>query len=310
LKIAFASSSPVGIPIFNALLSTQHEILYVLTNPDKPTGRGQSFTANRFAEHARSLALQIFKPTDEVEIVEILRTKPVDAVLTVAYGQLIKESALHLPPYGWLNIHFSKLPTWRGAAPVQYAILHGQTQTGVSIFRLEAGMDTGPVFESWTTPIENSDTTESLLKKLSEESSLKVGRILDSIEAGQQPSEQNSTGISYAPKIKKEMGKISAQDSRVNAMAKIRALGENPGTYVTFRGQRLGIISAQLSYAHLEEPALTAPTGTLVAGKNELLLSFADGFLRLERVLPQGKKPMSGADFARGARLAPGELCE
>ena len=310
MKIAFASSSPVGIPIFNALLSTQHEILYVLTNPDKPTGRGQNFTANRFAEHARSLALQIFKPTDEVEIVEILRTKPVDAVLTVAYGQLIKESALHLPPYGWLNIHFSKLPAWRGAAPVQYAILHGQTETGVSIFRLEAGMDTGPVFDSWTTPIENSDTTESLLKKLSEESSLKVGRILDSIEAGQQPSEQNSTGISYAPKIKKEMGKISAQDSRVNAMAKIRALGENPGTYVTFRGQRLGIISAQLSYAHLEEPALTAPTVTLVAGKNELLLGFADGFLRLERVLPQGKKPMSGAVFARGARLAPGELCE
>jgi methionyl-tRNA formyltransferase len=306
LKIAVASSASVGIPVLTSLLASRHEIQYVVSNPEKATGRGQKTIANEFAQHANEVGLTVHSPLDSFEILGLVNSNPVELVVTIAYGQLIKAAALSAPRYGWLNIHFSQLPQFRGAAPVQYAIMNEQTQTGVSIFQLDAGMDTGPVYEMWNSSIELNDTTETLLKKLSEESALRIVNVLDSIESGRKPIAQSETGASLAPKISKSMGKLSLDEPRSVIAAKVRALGNNPGTFITFRGERLGISEAEISYADDSGVGI----GELVANKNELLLKLGDGFIRLVTVIPQGKKRMSGGDFARGARLSAGESCE
>ena len=306
MKIAIASSSPVGIPVLASLLSSNHEVLFAISNPNKATGRGQSVVANEFAQRASELGLAVHSPSDSSDITKLLQEQPVDLVVTVAYGQLIKSEALSIPPFGWINIHFSRLPQYRGAAPVQYAILNQESETGVSIFQLDTGMDTGPIYEMWSTPILPTDTTETLLEKMSEESAARIPQVLDSINDGKEPKIQSEIGISPAPKLTKLMGKLSVKETRNAVVAKVRALGSNPGTFFTFRGERLGVTSVEISYADNE--GLTP--GALVATKHELLLNLQDGLIRLITVIPQGKKSMSGADFARGVRISAGESCE
>jgi methionyl-tRNA formyltransferase len=306
LKIAVASSASVGIPVLTSLLASHHEVLYTISNPDKAYGRGQNKLSNDFAKHAGQIGLPVHSPGNSQELLALLRDDPVELVLTVAYGQLIKDEALVAPHYGWLNIHFSQLPKFRGAAPVQYAIMTQQTQTGVSVFQLDAGMDTGPIYQTWSSSIALSDTTQTLLRKLSEESALRIAEILDSITNGAKPTAQSEIGISTAPKIPKSMGKLSIHEDRLVLWSKVKALGQNPGTFFSFRGERLGINEVEVSYA---DDAGAKP-GELIANKAELLLKVNDGLIRLVKVVPQGKKIMSGADFARGARIAPGECCE
>ncbi len=281
-------------------------ISYVITNPDKAVGRGQKVLPNSFAHAAAEMDVRVEKPQNGDEITSLLQQNPVDLVLTVAYGQLIREPALSIPPMGWLNIHFSLLPAWRGAAPVQYALMNGETQTGITVFRLDAGMDTGPVFASWTTSINSEETTSTLLASLAQSAAEHIGEILKQVTSGVAPVAQSDVGVSYAPKLKKADGKIDLHSPSKVALAKIRALGENPGAFVSFRRQRLGITRAEISYASHEN---TQP-GELQATKNELILFLADGAIRLLGVIPQGKQEMSGADFARGARINAGELCE
>jgi len=168
LKLFVASSSLVAKPLISTLLvSKNHQLLGLITNPDKATGRGMQIEANELATWAQSEKIQTYKPSTHDEIRLIIEKDKPDLVITIAYGQLIPELLLDLPKHGWINVHFSTLPKWRGAAPVQWAILNGDKESGVSIFKLERGMDTGPIYLMQSIQIKSSERSEELLERLS-----------------------------------------------------------------------------------------------------------------------------------------------
>ena len=306
MQIAVASSSSVGIPILKELLAGSHTIAYVITNPDKSTGRGQRILPNDFAAYAEMNDLQIEKPESKAELTSLVTSSPIDLVVTVAYGRIVPLQALDLPRYGWLNVHFSKLPRWRGASPVQYALLNQDKLAAISIFQLDEGMDTGPIYLAEEFPIQKDETTSQLLERCAIKASTLLGKVLKSIEDGEIPSPQIEAGVTYAPKFSKSDGHIKPSQAAQEILAKVRALSENPGVYILFRGERLSINRATIS----EYSNAPQTVGALVATKHSLFLRVCDGVIELNTVTPQGKKQMSGADFARGARIEIGELIE
>ena len=166
MKVLIASSSVLAIPIFTVLSdSAEHEITGLLTNSDKPTGRGQKIESNELATWAQNQNLNVYKSSNEEDITSALVKSAAEIVITIAFGQLVKEKALKIPKYGWINIHFSMLPKWRGAAPVQHSILNGEKSTGISIFKLEKGMDTGPIYVSKEFPIHHDETISEVLNR-------------------------------------------------------------------------------------------------------------------------------------------------
>ncbi len=306
MRIALASSSPVGIPILEALAEGDHEIVFVITNPDKETGRGQKISANAFAQAAADRYIPVEKPKSHEEITGIFSSYPVDLVVTVAYGRLIKKEALSIPPRGWINIHFSQLPRWRGAAPVQYSLLSGDKNTGISIFQLDEGMDTGPLFFCKSFDIGADDTTSTLLLRLSTDAAKSINAVLDEILQGAQPTPQSSEGATLAPKFTKEDGRLDFRREAQTLINKIRALGEKPGTYLTFRNERLNVARARV----VNELSFSGDYGTFYATKSALYVKASDAWIELLEVKPAGKKAMSGSEFARGARIGEGERCE
>lgn len=306
MQIAVASSSWVGVSVLQALAGSSHEISYVITNPDKKSGRGQNILENDFAQAARVMRLDVRKPSNREELRELISSHPVDLVVTIAYGTLIKEELLNLPKFGWMNIHFSKLPRFRGAAPVQRAILEGASDSGITFFKLDVGMDTGPVYEMLDVEILPEDTTPSLLERMSKIAADRLPALLDEIANGKSPVEQRGVGASHAGKFSKEDGRLVPSLTVEEFSAKVRALSDNPGTFLSFRGAQLGVALVQ----NPSEVVEVQPIGTLTATKKSLFLQLSNGHIELVTVVPQGKKAMSGADFARGARLTLGELCE
>ena len=314
MRIAVASSSPVGIPVLQALLSSEHEVLYVLTNPDKATGRGLKVEQNEFAEYAANQGLAVLKPNTKKEISVAVAESLIDLVVTVAYGQLIPNEALTIPKFGWINIHFSQLPKWRGAAPVQYAIMNQDDSIGISIFKLDEGLDTGPIYFSKEFRLSGSETTSFLLNSLSNSAGVEIAGIISKIEQGLAPVPQSEIGMSLAPKIVKTLGHLDLSQPSARVLAKVRALGDNPGVYVMFRGERIRINKASSLFSEDKsaEAASMIPSeiSSAFATKNELLARTIDGIIKFDLVTPQGKKQMSGADFARGARIDSGEKFE
>lgn len=314
MRIAVASSSPVGIPVLQALLRSEHEVRYVLTNPDKATGRGLKVEQNEFAEYATQQGLTVLKPITKSEISAEVAENSIDLVVTVAYGQLIPPEALTIPRYGWINIHFSQLPKWRGAAPVQYAIMNQDDSIGISIFKLDEGLDTGPIYFSKEIRLNGNETTSFLLDSLSNSAGVEIAALISKIEQGLAPVPQSENGASLAPKISKVEGHLDLSQSSTRVLAKVRALGENPGVFVMFRGQRIRVnkASSLLSEDVAAETASRIPSeiGSALATKNELFARTVDGIIRFDLVTPQGKKQMSGADFARGARIDSGDTFE
>ena len=227
-----------------------------------------------------------------------------DAAAVVAYGALLPTPVLAVPRHGWINLHFSLLPAWRGAAPVYAAVRHGDDITGASTFRLEAGMDTGPVFGTVTEVIRPADTTTDLLARLSVSGAELLVRTLDGIAAGVlTPVAQVGDGVSYA-------GKVLVSDAQIDWTAPapavdraIRALTDEPGAWTTFRGQRIGIGPAELTGV----PAGELAPGALAVSRTQVMVGTATRPLQLGKVQPPGKRPMPAADWARGVRPEPHE---
>jgi methionyl-tRNA formyltransferase len=279
---------------------------FVITNPQKQSGRGQLITSNDFHNFAKDLDIKILTPANSAEIFSLLQQQGVDLIVTIAYGQIIKPESLLLPKYGWLNIHFSQLPRWRGASPVQSAILAADSKTGISIFRLEEGMDTGPIYLSVSDVILDSDTTEVLLGRLSHVAAGEISSLLDQISQGLIPQPQREDGVTHARKFTKEDGLLDPRGAVSDFLRKVRALGDNPGTSITFRGEKLKVDEALQAQIVNESSAVAS----LISTKRALYLKLSDGVVELARVTPPGKKSMSGADFARGARIEDGEIVE
>lgn len=303
MRIVFCGTPEVAVPALDALVASDHEVVAVVTRPDAPSGRGKRLTASPVALRAEELALEVLKPQrprDEDFVARLTEIAP-DCCPVVAYGALLPQRVLDIPRHGFVNLHFSVLPRWRGAAPVQHAVLAGDAETGATTFRLVLELDAGPTYGVITEPIGPADTSGDLLTRLSYAGSALLVETLDAVAAGVEPVVQPDAGVTLAPKISVEDAKIDWTRSAAEIDRLVRGCQPNPGAWTTFRGERFKIVSAAPAPAVETDPAAPAVTpGELLVGRREVSVGTSDGLLRLGQVQAQGKRPMAAPDWARG----------
>ena len=306
MQISVASSSLIALPIIEAIIASEHTLASVITTPDKKVGRGQVETPTELALWSEKQGYLVAKPFDTPTLNQHLLAAQPQLIITISYGRMIPVEVLHGPRFGWLNIHFSLLPRWRGAAPVQWALIEGDSAAGISIFKLDKGMDTGPVYLQEEVEIGPSDTTNDLLDRMSKLAGMRIMNVVAEIRKGVKPTAQPNAGILLAPKISKEMAKLNWSLGADAIMRKVRALDDRPGTWSTFNGERIAIhrLSESLLTNTLKKP------GEIALVESSLLIRCQDSTLEISEVTPAGKKRMKGSDFARGAHLAGGERFE
>ena len=296
MKVLIASSSILATPVLDQLRkSNDHEILGILTNPDKPTGRGQKIEANDLALWAEENGFATYKPSNSAVVESIVSELKPDLVVTIAYGQLIKKAALTIPTYGWINIHFSALPKWRGAAPVQHAIMQGDSQIGVSIFKLDEGVDTGPVYLTKLTDIGADETTSDLLQRLSLIGAEMTLQVLEMIKTGKEPTPQQLSTAILAPKISKNDGKIQWQATALQIYNLFRALKDNPGVWCTLAENRIKIDGLRITDLNND-----LKPGEVLVENERMIVGTKDKAIELLRITPAGRSSMSAAEFVRG----------
>ena len=298
MRIVFGGTPDVAIPSLDALAGSRHELVAVVTRPDAPSGRGKKLTASPVAQRAAELGIEVLKPQrprDEEFVARLAELAP-DCCPVVAYGALLPQRVLDIPQHGWVNLHFSLLPAWRGAAPVQHAILAGNKTTGATTFRIVLELDAGPVFATVTEPIHPDDTTGDLLHRLSVSGARLLVTTLDGIEDGTltpTPQPESDGQLSYASKISVDDARIDWKEPADVVDRLIRACSPAPGAWTTFAGERFKINSARISDAVL-------PPGVLDVTKRSVRVGTGTQALALGEVQAQGKKPMAAADWARG----------
>ncbi|NKY12362.1 methionyl-tRNA formyltransferase [Cellulomonas hominis] len=302
MRLLFAGTPAVALPSLDALLTSRHEVVAVLTRPDARAGRGRALTPSPVKERALEAGIEVLTPTTlrDPEVEERLAAIAPDAAPVVAYGNLVPPAVLDLPRHGWVNLHFSVLPAWRGAAPVQHAIIAGDEVTGASTFRLEAGLDTGPVYGTLTETIRPTDTAGDLLGRLADAGSGLLVRTLDALEEGiLTPVPQPGDGISVAPRLSTDDARVRWQHPAMAVDRRIRGCTPAPGAWTTLPdGSRLGLGPVRPA----PEVTELAP-GEVRIGRGEVLVGTGTHAVRLGEVRPAGKKAMAAADWARGARL-------
>jgi methionyl-tRNA formyltransferase len=277
----------------------------VLTRPDARSGRGRRVSRSPVAERADAAGVPVLQPRSprEPEFLARLADLAVDCAPVVAYGALLPQAALDLPRHGWVNLHFSLLPAWRGAAPVQHAVMAGDEVTGASTFRLEAGMDTGPVYGVVTEPIGPRDTAGDLLGRLAVSGARLLLATLDGIETGALvPEPQPAEGVSLAPRIEPADARVDWALPAHVVDRRVRGVTPAPGAWTTWRGDRL-----RLGPVEPLTTSLGLAPGELSVGPTGVLVGTGRGAVRLGDVQPAGKRMLPAADWARGARPAPGE---
>lgn len=303
MRVVFFGTPDVAAVALEALIESAHQIVAVVTQPDRPKGRSgtpHAPPAKQIATDAGIPVLQPPSPKDDGFAGALAKHAP-DACAVVAYGHLLPPAVLAVPPRGTYNAHFSLLPRYRGAAPVQRAIMNGDRLTGVCVFGLEPTLDTGPILERVEVPINDDDTTGTLLARLAPIGAAALIRTLDAIEAGTaRPQPQDDAQATPAPKIKPEEARIDWTQPAAAIRNRIRGLNPSPGAYTVFRDKRLKVWAAAL------DPRAGAP-GTVVDPGGPVVASGRES-LRLTDVQPEGKRRMSGPEFANGSRLSPGEL--
>ncbi|GIL27355.1 methionyl-tRNA formyltransferase [Actinocatenispora comari] len=305
MRLVFAGTPEVAVPSLSAIADSRHELVGVVTRPDARAGRGRRVLRSPAASWADEHGIEVRtprRPSDE-EFLGWLRDTAPDCVPVVAYGALVPQSALEIPAHGWVNLHFSLLPAWRGAAPVQHAVLHGDEVTGASVFELEKGMDTGPVYGSLTEPVRPTDTSGDLLGRLAIAGADLLVAVLDAIEDGTARAvPQPADGVSLAPKVTVEDARVRWDDPAFAVDRRVRACTPAPGAWTTFRDERIKVLPVALG----DSDAALAP-GELAVHRTEVLVGTASAAVRLDQVQPAGKKPMAATDWARGARVSPGD---
>ncbi len=305
MRVLFAGTPEVAVPSLQAILSSRHEVVAVLTRPDAPAGRGRRMAPSPVAEVALAAGIEVLRPDrprDPQFLARLAELAP-EAAPIVAYGGLIPPAALAIPTHGWVNLHFSLLPAWRGAAPVQHAIMAGDEVTGASTFLLEEGLDTGPILGVVTETIRPTDTAGDLLGRLAELGSGLLVATLDGLEAGTlRAVPQTSDGVSHAPKITVEEARVRWSDPAMRVDRLVRGCTPAPGAWAEFRGERvkLGPVRPDPQVGDLEP-------GELRVAKSEVWVGTATHAVSLGEVKAEGKRAMSAADWGRGVRVEPGE---
>ena len=295
--MAFASSSLLALPILKVLFQlSKVEIVGLISTPDQPKGRSGEPSPNEFALEMSERGLSLVKPRSDEELLESVREMEPDLVVVIAYGRLVKDEALKIPRYGWINVHFSLLPAFRGAAPVQRALIEGSNEFGFTIFRLESGMDTGPYYVREAFEMQPTSCATDVLELLAEAAAGSFDTVIGQILEGRSPRPQSGEA-SYAPKIQKEELRLDLEEDGQVIWQKIRGLTEKPGPWFPYRGKRIVIHRA----SPVDE---LAPPMNFVLNNDRFLLGLKGMTLELLSLTPEGKRRMSGLEFARGLRLS------
>ena len=304
LRIAFAGTPQFALPALQALLKSRHQVVGVLTQPDRPAGRGQQMRSSPVKLLALDAQLPLAQPPTlkTPESRAELTQWAADVLVVVAYGLILPPPVLALPRLGCVNIHCSLLPRWRGAAPIQRAILAGDAETGVTIMQLDAGLDTGPMLLERVRPIGSQDTAGDLHDALSELGAAALLEALDGLAAGTlKPRAQPAEGVSYAPKIEKSESPLDWSVSAIHLDRKIRAFNPWPVAETRFAGESLRVLRARIA-----EPvgAHDAPGTLLGIAEDGLRVACGEGVLAVRELQRAGKRPVSARDFANAVRLA------
>ena len=299
MRIGVAATPDVAIPTLDWLLQSEHEIALIITQPDRPAGRGRLLQQSVVGQWAESHQIPVLKPESSTELIGEI--EGLDLVLTIGYGVLLPEAILALPKRGFLNLHFSLLPAYRGAAPAQRALHNGETITGVSVFQLDKGMDTGPIFSQESIHIDPSWRSFELLEHLAALGPEVVKRSFAMIESGQPPHDQVGAS-STAPKISKAEAKIDFRLDATQISDAIRAFTYEPGAWTIWRGERFKFCAVEIS------DAVDGKPGEVFVRDKSVYVVTGSASLELLKVIPAGKKEMEAIDWARGARLTGGEF--
>lgn len=310
MRLVFAGTPGAALPALDAVLASRHEVAAVVTRPDAPVGRGRRVEPSPVALRAREAGIEVLTPLKarDPEFLERLRQIGPDCCPVTAYGALLPQAALDIPPAGWVNLHFSVLPAWRGAAPVQHAIRHGDDVTGATTFRLVREMDAGPVYGVVTEPIRPRDTAGDLMARLAASGARLLVDTLDGIESGEiRAVPQPSEGVSFAPKITPEDARVDWGQPAAAIDRQIRALTPDPGAWTEYGGTRLKLGPVEPDRAGAAEAGLPglAP-GELLVTRRAVFAGTGTEPVRLGEVQPPGKRSMPAADWARGLHAAGG----
>jgi methionyl-tRNA formyltransferase len=306
MRLVFAGTPQAAVPALDALLKSGHEVAAVVTRPDAPAGRGLHLEPSPVAQRAAEAGVEVLKPARprEPEFTERLRQIAPDVVPITAFGALIPQSVLDIPAQGWVNLHFSLLPAWRGAAPVQHAILHGDDITGATTFRLVKELDAGPVFGVVTEPIRPGDTAGDLLGRLAVSGAGLLVATLDGIESGQlEARPQPAEGVSLAPKITAGDARVRWDQPAAAVDRQIRACTPSPGAWTMLGEARVKLGPVDPAPEDAASAGSLAP-GQVAILRSGILVGSATTPVRLGDVQPPGKRRMRAADWARGLRQA------
>ncbi|MEJ2854495.1 MULTISPECIES: methionyl-tRNA formyltransferase [unclassified Saccharothrix] len=304
MRLVFAGTPEPALPSLKALLASRHEVVAVVTRPDAPAGRGRKVERSPVAALADEHGIEVLTPAkaSDPDFQARLRELAPDLCPVVAYGALLPESALAIPVHGWVNLHFSVLPAWRGAAPVQAAVRHGDDITGATTFRIVKALDAGPVYGVVTERVRERDTAGDLLGRLAESGAQLLVSTVDGIEDGTlRPVEQPDEGVSYVPKVTVDDGRLdfAAPAAALDRVA--RAVTPDPGAWAEFRGERLKLGPV----LPVDEDGLKP--GELRVERKRVLVGTGTTPVALTDVQAQGKKRMAATDWARGVRIEAGE---
>ena len=303
MRVVVAATADVAIPTLQWLMSSDHDLLRTVTTPDSRVGRGKILTPSVVSDWSEVNGVNCLKPDSEPEMIDAF--SDTDVVIAIAYGKILPEPILNLPRFGFLNLHFSLLPAYRGAAPVQRAILNGEKKTGISIFKIDKNLDTGPIYTQVEFDIPDDSNSKDVLNSLSGIGATAFAKVLTQLEDGVVPTAQSMEGVSLAAKISKDEAKISWKKKGFEVVNSVRAFTPAPGAWTTYKGEVLKIVSVQ--------PASILATlrpGQIHIENKKLFAGCDDSAIQILKIVPSGKKEMNASDWLNGARLASGEFFE
>lgn len=294
-KIVFMGTPDFAVPVLERLIA-EHEVIGVVTQPDRPAGRNRQVQLSPVKQAALAANIPVFQPEKirRPEAIETLRQWTPDVYIVAAFGQILPQTVLDIPPHGSVNVHASLLPRWRGAAPIQAVIRAGDAETGITIMKMDAGLDTGPMLSQRSIPLAPDETGASLHDKLAQlGGDLLIDTLPGYLSGAIQPQPQDDALSTLAPRIDKEEGRIDWTQSAVQIERTVRAFTPWPGTFTTWNGQTLKILAGKVLSGRAEP-------GKVVSMNGELALGTGDGLYAPERLQLQGRNAVSSADFVRG----------
>ncbi len=308
MRLVFFGTPAFAVPSLDALLSAGHTVAAVVTQPDRPRTRSHSTLlpspVKQRALEAGIPVLQPDRPRGD-EFLDAIRALKPDVGVVVAYGHILRPELLAIPPLGMVNVHASLLPRWRGAAPIQWAVLSGDAVTGVSIMRMEAGLDSGPLWLAREEPINPHDTSGMLFERLARVGASALVEALPSIGAGARPEPQDESRVTLAPKLDRNTARVDWSRDRDEISCRIRAMDPAPGAWTTLAEQPVKLFHPSLPIT--PDPAPASAPGTIIASDGELLVACGDGPLAIGDLQPAGRRRLAAGDWLRGNATAAGQ---